>query len=140
MIKRRFSYAKKSVFCTVTTTVVDLFRFFKSSGCSGALAEGYADSVGFLRLTEEFGYGVRHMKAGVDMDNYYPRLKDLREDHDLSQQAIADYLGMKQPQYSRYERGLRDIPTDVLIRLALFYKTSTDYILGLTDHSRPYRK
>ena len=74
------------------------------------------------------------------MDNYYPRLKDLREDHDLSQQVIADYLGMKQPQYSRYERGLRDIPTDVLIRLALFYKTSTDYILGLTDHSRPYRK
>lgn len=74
------------------------------------------------------------------MDNYYPRLKDLREDHDLSQQAIADYLGMKQPQYCRYERGLRDIPTDVLIRLALFYKTSTDYILGLTDHSRPYRK
>lgn len=74
------------------------------------------------------------------MDNYYPRLKDLREDHDLSQQVIADYLGMKQPQYSRYERGLRDIPTDVLIRLALFYKTSTDYILGLTDHSKPYRK
>ena len=74
------------------------------------------------------------------MDNYYPRLKDLREDHDLSQQAIADYLCMKQPQYSRYERGLRDIPTDVLIRLALFYKTSTDYILGLTDHSKPYRK
>ena len=74
------------------------------------------------------------------MDNYYPRLKDLREDHDLSQQAIADYLGMKQPQYRRYERGLRDIPTDVLIRLALFYKTSTDYILGLTDHSKPYRK
>ena len=74
------------------------------------------------------------------MDNYYPRLKDLREDHDLSQQAIADYLGMKQPQYSLYERGLRDIPTDVLIRLALFYKTSTDYILGLTDHSKPYRK
>lgn len=74
------------------------------------------------------------------MDNYYPRLKDLREDHDLSQQAVADYLGMKQPQYCRYERGLRDIPTDVLIRLALFYKTSTDYILGLTDHSRPYRK
>ena len=74
------------------------------------------------------------------MDNYYPRLKDLREDHDLSQPAIADYLGMKQPQYSRYERGLRDIPTDVLIRLALFYKTSTDYILGLTDHSKPYRK
>lgn len=68
------------------------------------------------------------------MDNYYPRLKDLREDHDLMQQQVADYLGMKQPQYSRYERGLRDIPTDVLIRLAKLYNTSTDYILGLTDN------
>lgn len=67
------------------------------------------------------------------MDNYYPRLKDLREDRDLSQQEVADFLGMKQPQYSRYERGTRDLPTDVLIRLAHFYCTSTDYILGLTN-------
>ena len=74
------------------------------------------------------------------MDNYYPRLKDLREDHDLSQQQIADYLDMKQPQYSRYERGLRDLPTDVLIRLAKLYKTSTDYILGLTNDSKLYYK
>jgi len=74
------------------------------------------------------------------MDNYYPRLKDLREDHDLSQQAIADYLKMKQPQYSRYERGLRDIPTDVLIRLAKLYHTSTDYLLGLTNNQNPYKK
>lgn len=74
------------------------------------------------------------------MDNYYPRLRDLREDHDLSQQNVADYLGMKQPQYNRYERGIRDVPTDVLIRLAQLYHTSTDYILGLTNHSGPYRK
>ena len=47
---------------------------------------------------------------------------------------------MKQPQYSRYERGLRDIPTDVLIRLSILYKTSTDYILGLTNDSTPYCK
>ena len=67
------------------------------------------------------------------MDNYYPRIKDLREDHDMTQKEVADHLMMKQPQYSRYERGLRDIPTDVLIRLAKLYKTSTDYILGLTD-------
>lgn len=70
------------------------------------------------------------------MDNYYPRLRDLREDADLSQEQVAEYLGMKQPQYSRYERGLRDIPTDVLIRLAKLYKTSTDYILGLTNNSK----
>ena len=68
------------------------------------------------------------------------RIRDLREDRDLSQQQVADYLGMKQPQYSRYERGLRDIPTDMLIRLAQLYKTSVDYILGLTNDSKPYRK
>lgn len=72
------------------------------------------------------------------MDNYYPRLKDLREDHDYSQQFVAEYLGMKQPQYSRYERGLRDVPTDVLIRLARLYETSTDYILNLTNNPKPY--
>ena len=67
------------------------------------------------------------------MYNYYPRIRDLREDHDLSQQYVADFLKIKQPQYSRYERGLRDIPTDMLIRLAKLYGTSTDYILGLTN-------
>lgn len=74
------------------------------------------------------------------MYNHYPRLKDLREDHDFSQQYIANYLEMKQPQYSRYERGLRDIPTDILIRLAKLYHTSTDYILGLTNEILPYKK
>ena len=73
------------------------------------------------------------------MDNYYPRLRDLREDSDLSQQQVADYLQMKQPQYSRYERGLRDTPTDVLIRLAQLYQTSTDYILGLTNQKASYK-
>lgn len=72
------------------------------------------------------------------MDNYYPKLRDLREDHDLTQQSVADYLGMKQSQYSRYERGLRDIPTDVLIHLARLYHTSADYILGLTNNPKPY--
>lgn len=82
---------------------------------------------------------VGYRNWAYDMDNYYPRLKDLREDHDLTQQAVADYLGMKQSQYSRYERGIRDIPTDVLIRLAELYKTTTDYILGLTDCSKRMR-
>lgn len=67
------------------------------------------------------------------VDNYYPRLRDLREDHDLSQQQVSDYLGLLQPQYNRYERGLRDLPTDVLIKLSRLYNTTTDYILGLTD-------
>lgn len=64
---------------------------------------------------------------------YYKRIRDLREDNDLTQTQVAEYLNMKQPQYSRYERGLRDIPSDILIALAKLYKTSTDYILGLTD-------
>ena len=64
---------------------------------------------------------------------YYRRVKDLREDHDLTQQYVADYLGMKQPQYFRYEKGTRDIPSDVLIALAKLYGVSTDYILGLKD-------
>ncbi len=68
------------------------------------------------------------------MNSYYSRLKDLREDHDFSQKYVAEYLSMKQPQYSRYERGLRDIPTDILIKLAKLYNTSTDYILGLTNN------
>ena len=80
------------------------------------------------------------IRVGVWMDNYYPRLRDLREDNDFSQQYVAEYLGMQQPQYSRYERGLRDIPTDVLIRLAKLYKTSADYILGLTNEIKPYSK
>lgn len=80
------------------------------------------------------------IEVGVELDNYYRRLKDLREDHDLSQQQVADYLGMKQPQYSRYERGLRDLPTDVLIRLAKLYNTSTDYILGITNNSKSGKK
>ncbi|MBE6791050.1 MAG: helix-turn-helix transcriptional regulator [Clostridia bacterium] len=70
------------------------------------------------------------------MDNFYPRLRDLREDHDLSQRQVAEYLGMKQPQYNRYERGLRDIPTDVLIKLAQLYNTTTDYILGINDDKK----
>ena len=74
------------------------------------------------------------------MNNHYPRLRDLREDNDLSQQRVADYLGMKQPQYSRYESGLRDVPTDILIKLAKLYNTSTDYLLGLTNDPTPIEK
>lgn len=65
---------------------------------------------------------------------YYKRIRDLREDHDLTQAQVAEYLSMKQPQYNRYERGLRDIPSDILIALAKLYNTSTDYILGLKDN------
>lgn len=64
---------------------------------------------------------------------YYRRLRDMREDHDLTQRQVAAILQMPQPQYNRYEQGLRDVPTTVLINLADLYETSTDYLLGRTD-------
>ncbi|MBO5254026.1 MAG: helix-turn-helix transcriptional regulator, partial [Clostridia bacterium] len=63
----------------------------------------------------------------------YRRIRDLREDKDLNQTQISKMLGMSQTGYSKYETGENDVPTTVLIKLAKFYKTSTDYILGLTD-------
>ncbi len=65
------------------------------------------------------------------------RLRDLREDRDLTQREVAAYLWMSQHGYSRYETGTCNIPTEVLIRLARFYHTSTDYLLGLTDNPDP---
>lgn len=65
------------------------------------------------------------------------RLKDLRNDKDLKQKDLAVYLNCTQVAYSRYELGQRDIPTEVLVALAKFYNTTTDYILGLTDDINP---
>lgn len=67
------------------------------------------------------------------------RIKDLREDNDVTQKEIASYLHIKQNTYSQYENGQRQIPIECLIALARYYKTSTDYILGLTEHKKPYR-
>ena len=66
------------------------------------------------------------------------RLRDLREDHDLTQKQVADMLAMSQTGYSKYETGENDVPTRVLLALAELYHTSTDYLLGLTDERRPY--
>ncbi len=68
------------------------------------------------------------------------RLKDLREDLDIKQKDIADYLHIKQNTYSQYENGQRQLPIEVLILLAKYYNVSTDYILGLTDLKTPYTK
>lgn len=70
--------------------------------------------------------------------SYYKRIRDLREDNDITQNEIAKHLGMKQPQYYRYENGLRDVPSDILIELSKYYNTSVDYILGLTDNPKKY--
>ena len=63
----------------------------------------------------------------------YTRIRDLRENKDLSQREMGEILSCSQRVYSNYERGELDIPTEILIKLAKFHKTSTDYILGLTD-------
>ena len=66
------------------------------------------------------------------------RLKDLREDSDVTQKALAERLHIKQNTYSQYESGARQIPINALIELAHFYNTSVDYILELTDEKTPY--
>ena len=63
----------------------------------------------------------------------FQRIRDLREDHDLTQEQVAQILCVKQATYSRYESGAINVPVDVQIKLASFYQTSVDYILGLTN-------
>lgn len=68
------------------------------------------------------------------------RLRELREDHDLSQQALADYLKITQTSYSKYELGQRGIPVEALDQLADYYYTSVDYLIRRTDKKQPYPK
>ena len=65
--------------------------------------------------------------------HYYPRLRDLREDMDLTQDELVKILGMHKTTYTNYEQGKREPPFELIIRLAKFYNVSTDYIAGLTD-------
>ena len=69
---------------------------------------------------------------------YLKRIKDLREDHDKTQQQIAEVLGTSQTMYARYERGANELPIRHLLTLCAFYSVSADYILGLTD--KPHNK
>lgn len=69
---------------------------------------------------------------------FFQRLGDLRIDNEKSQQEIALYLHCQREVYRRYEKGTREIPVWALIKLARYYGTSTDYILGLTDNPKPY--
>ncbi len=72
--------------------------------------------------------------------NYRLRIRDLREDHDKTQQNIADILGTSQTMYARYERGASELPIRHLICLALYYNVSMEYIVGLTDDKTPLLK
>ena len=68
----------------------------------------------------------------------YERIRNLREDKDLTQKQLGQLLNMSQTGYNQYEIGKNDIPTKILIELAKFYNTSIDYLLGLTNEIRPY--
>ena len=69
----------------------------------------------------------------------YPRIRDLREDKDMTQTQVAKLLGMSQTGYSKYETGENDIPTPILIKLAELYNTSVDYLLGQTNQRKRYK-
>ncbi len=71
--------------------------------------------------------------------HYYKRIREIREDHDLKQQAIADILKITRPQYQLYESGKRALPIDLLRKLCQYYNISADYILELTDNMRSYK-
>lgn len=72
-------------------------------------------------------------------EKMYPRIRDLREDSDRTQREVSEYLFCDQSLYSKYERGMREVPVSVIIQLAKLYGTSTDYILGLTNVKKPYK-
>ena len=70
----------------------------------------------------------------------YERIRNLRIDNGLTQEKVAQYLNVKQNTYSQYEIGILNYPVDIIIKLALFYNTSIDYLLGLTDNPAPYER
>ena len=70
----------------------------------------------------------------------YNRIRELRQDNDLTQKQIGEILNMSQTGYNQYEIGKNDIPTKILIKLAEYYNTSVDYLLGITDEQKPYPK
>ncbi len=68
------------------------------------------------------------------------KIRDLREDSDLTQQQVAEYLECDRSLYSKYEREERDVPLHIMVKLALFYNTSVDYLVGLTKERKPYER
>lgn len=110
------------------------------------LAAYYRTSVDYLLdITDEgrpHGCDLRLAAAQMaDKSNaVYKRLRDLREDSDIKQREISEFLGCSQVSYSYYEIGRRDMPPGILIKLAAYYGTSVDFLLGLTNDRTPYPK
>ena len=70
------------------------------------------------------------------MKNYYPRIKEMRKKHNLTQREIADYLDIRQNRYCQYECGKRSVPVSIIIKLAKLYNVPTDYLAGITDETK----
>jgi len=70
----------------------------------------------------------------------YVRIKNLREDNDITQQTMADYLSVSRSAYRNYENGVRGIPVEILSKIADYYNTSTDFLIGKTNIKKPYPK
>lgn len=83
-------------------------------------------------------YNKNEMWLMMDQEKQKCRLRDLRENHNLTQREMALEFNMSQTGYSKYETGENDIPTSILIKAAMFFDTSIDYLVGLTDEKRPY--
>ena len=80
------------------------------------------------------------MYNSFEVIKVYERIRELRQDNDLTQKQVGEMLNMSQTGYNQYEIGKNDIPTKVLIKLANYYNTSVDYLLGITDEKNPYPK
>jgi predicted transcriptional regulator len=87
-----------------------------------------------IKVNMQFSYKVE-LQGVIVM---YPNIRNLREDKDITQQQIANFLNISQATYSRYESGDLDIPSAVLIKLSTFHHVSTDYLLGQTNIKKPY--
>ena len=85
-----------------------------------------------------FHSGAAMSNAGRVRKMDFSRIKELRIDHDATQQALADYLNLTRSAYSNYENGIRDIPIEILAGIADYYHTSVDYLIKRTDERRPY--
>ena len=90
-----------------------------------------------MQLLHNSQYAIIASDMIISVRKMYHRIRDLREDRDLSQVQMAQILNISQSTYSRYESGYLDIPSNILIALSKFYGVSADYILGLTNLPSP---
>lgn len=86
-----------------------------------------------MQLLHKSQYAIIALGIIQSVMQMYKRIRDLREDHDYSQEQLAKILNVSQSTYSRYESGYLDVPSEILIALAKHYKVTVDYILGLQD-------